>query len=224
MAKVTANDFDFFARLDCLYCAMALSATAPVSIQVDQSKGLVSAFSHVFYDCIEDEDLALRTMRRRFAKEADIRKHYKIHKRVLEHFYDLEDIMNHGTRSAITRKTDDLIRSLREYSNLVSRHKLILNNFSFLFYPVYDLGDIFCIEGDTKQYNRFFNKSQTCDEMVSELTLLRKSSGRCAIGKSHLQSFKFSNGEDQGEGIIDNSLRSRLELNKELLERAGFIV
>ncbi len=221
MVKKLDLDVEFFFRLSCLYDAMTLSATAPVVVPTD----LNEPFSHIFYDCSENENKALETMRERIKLASnDIANHFNLHQRALERFYDIEDGINHRNRKEIVFASYSLVSNVSSYSYLVKVHKERLGNKAFLEYPYCVRGHYFHVKGLNFILEKSFNVEQSFKSAKKALLTLSELTRDFRIGDGRIMQIKISENKDMGEGFADNSFRGRLELNKELLRRVGLIV
>ncbi len=221
-----AGDFNFLAKLSSLYTALTSSACDPVAVP----SGLelverVSVFSRVFYDCADDEDAALETMRERFGVAGeDIRSHFKMHSQARDRFYDIDEAINRNNRTDVVAATTSLIEAVGGYSSLVSQHVARLGDSAFMYYPTCVPGHYFVVPGYRKIVEKSFNPEQSLDGISEELSLLGDLVRGFEAMRGKILAVRLSEGEDSGEGISDTSLRGRLELTKELLKRAGFVV
>lgn len=179
-------------------------------------------FASVFYDCTEPGEVGLGIMRERMKFKGDIQKHLEIHEKILKNFYSLDEALNTNNRMGILETGELVYKNLEEYRKLVKNHTDILQRRAFLSYPTCMPGHYFIPPRGGRLFRELsFNPNKNYEGLFDEIV-----EGLVALddfpenGES-FGDFKLSRG-DCGEGIMDSSLRGRLELTKELLKRVGF--
>lgn len=224
MVKVSPTDFKFLWRLSSLYEALTISAVDPVVLL----KGIGNEPGGMFYDCYEDtcEDTkkAIAVMEQRVARASDdIRQHYQAHQLFLRCFYDIDELMNTQNRKRVGEVTNDLCAHVSDYLSLVEQHELRLEEDSFLYPPTCFPGHYFQIPNSGIRIipQLKFNPARTGFQGEIYLGKIKNLVPDFSKGKGRLPPIKVATQEDSGEGILDTSLRGRIELNKELLIRIG---
>ncbi|MDO8460744.1 MAG: hypothetical protein Q7S74_06555 [Nanoarchaeota archaeon] len=219
-------DFKFFYKLSSLYEALTLSACDPVVVPSGiGSKGL-HVFSHMFYDCMEDEEEGFRIMedRKRIAQE-DIVNHFSFHEYAVKAFYSIDELANVNNREGVVNIARELAIQLEQYSGftgIITEHKTRLEKKAFLNYPVCFRGHYFQVPWYTNLAEKSFNPTISESGVITEAIKTRYLGNQFLTVQGPIPKITISEGKDSGEGLIDTSLRGRLELTKELLRRAGF--
>jgi len=225
MAKITDADFELFFRLASLNQALTLSAVDPVVLDSEDEAARNSAvFRRQFYDTFDDKEGAMETMRIRIERaEQDIRQHFIFHQSAADEFKKIGEGVDARSRLIIYEAVARLSNGILDYKDLVKSHRRRFGEDAFLTYLSCMRGHYFVIKGDNRVLELSFNPRQTCRGLIEEM---------CCIG-SLADSFRFRQGKvpyvkideyETGEGLGDKSLGARLELNKELLKRAGLVV
>ncbi len=213
-------DFEFLWRLSSAYQAATLSAVDPVCVPAQGNDLERSAFSHVFYDCVDD---GMDIMHKRIQiAEQDIRKHFELHKKMLEGFYSIDEAINASNRVRVLYIVkQDLCNRFMDCGRLVDEHRHKLGEESFLNYPCCISGHVFQLKGFREMECKSFNAWQDYRDFTRDVILLRELTFDFAIAKGRIPEYNLSEGKDYSEGLLDSSLRGRFDLNKELLRRAG---
>jgi len=151
-----------------------------------------------------------------------------LHEKILKGFYDIDEGLNTRNRERVADAAQYLTTDVLQYGALVSAHKAwavaISGRVDFLDYPTCVPGHYFILPHCSEVRVKSFNSEQTLEGVGEGFTAIVKLSNDFRIGSAELPDIKISEDKDTGEGIFDTSLRGRLELNKELLRRAGFFV
>ena len=230
MPKLSDKDFALFHKLSSAYHAVSVSATDPVVLKTGLEKEVEEIFGGIFYDCFENENVAINTMRSRInACSQEIASHYAHHKNMLEVFYTIEEYANTNNRDGVFRGAADLCRTLLSYSQIVRLHhqKLKRSHISpFLSYPACPKGHYFHVQGRKAILQNSFNPTRSLEGLMEEIDgIISLLLLELIIESRHqLRGFKLTDLQDTGEGITDSSLRGRLELTKELLLRVGYVI
>ncbi len=221
MAEISEVDSEFLWRLSSLYESLTQSAVDPVVLRTS----LGGAFGAIYYDAHDDDEVAFSIMKSRIElAENDIRKHHKAHKSFLECFYDIDECINTSNRERIGDSANKLCDLVLGYLNLVEQHELKLREESFLHPPTCLPGHYFQILGSVmgRALELEFNPQRTKVVAEAYLNEIKGSIVDFVINHNGIYPTKIESQIDTGEGITDNSLRGRIELNKELLSRIGF--
>jgi len=225
MVEVSDVDFELFFRLSSLYEALAISATDPVVLKAGLGDCLEDA-PGMFYDCYGDTEGANTIMGRRIEiASEDIRQHYKAHKSFLENFYSIDESINTGNRGRATDATLSLCDNVLNYLPIMRAHELRFLEDSFLHAPMCPPGHYFQIpdSGRLEIPQLDFNYPAQTDYVAGVyLNIIKKLAPVFRINPDNMPYVRVATQPDSGEGIIDTSLRGRLELNKELLRRVDF--
>ena len=233
MEKISKIDFKFLRNLSSLYQALTTSAVDPVVItdRVETGNRGRNLEFRMYYDAYGDGgnadlEMAEEIMRRRIRIAGeDIKQHHIYHSEFLRLFYDIDERINSQNRKEIAQLSQDLFCKTKDYiDNVVESHTQMLQEDSFL-YPPYCLSQYaFHIPKCRIIANLIFNPKQTISNAKEDLDITMKLSERFAQKDNKIPINKVATQEDLGEGIMDASLRGRVELNKELLERLGFYI
>jgi hypothetical protein len=216
------EEFVMFHKLASIYDALVLSAVDPVVVEdINEEDGEIQKSPKMYYDCTEDEEFGLNIMRNRIVSARnDITKHYQKHKRAAEIFYNLQETMNVRNKEKFIENCTELNDTLKGLAELIKAHQTKLEENSFLNYPYTISGRYFHIIQGNRMCELCFNSQTNYLGMEIESKIFLE----------HIEDFKnvFTQmpcadflPKDSGEGLIDSSLRARLELNKQLLEGAG---
>jgi len=228
MIKLEQGDYEFFHKLASTNNALTLSVSDPIVITeyIPFQNQLIGR--DIFYDCYEDEDeeKAEGIMRRRLetARE-DIDAHIRLHKRMLDIFYSIDESMNARNRGKVAGLATNLCDELINYSGLVEKHIARLGGLAFLNYPYAQGGRFFTSARMGNEGGRSilaylsFNSNKTKDGLAEEVQNLREIAPEFNIRSDPIQRIQLGD-HDTGEGTMDTSYRGRLELTKELLKRA----
>lgn len=221
MERVTETDFKFLWRLSSLYEALIHSAVDPVVLDKSEMK----EFGGIYYDAYNNQTKAIKIMKNRmlFGRN-DIIDHRKFHESFLNKFYDIDEFINTNNRTKVGDVVDLLCNDVSDYLSFVYQHHLILSNDYFLYYPSCPTGHYFQIpKSDIKIIPQLeFNPKKTKKGGGIYLAKIKRVIPNFKLGKDKIPSMRVASQEDSGDGIIDNSLRGRIELNNELLRRVGF--
>jgi len=211
-------------KLSSAYEACTLSAHDPVSVSSDINASIGRhTFSHVFYDYTDPGKNGIGIMNQRIREgSSDIQTHLRIHDTLLNNFYSIDEGLKTNNRVKIVEAGTLVFENLKNYGRLVGEHSKRFGERAFLYYPTCLPGHIFFPPGTGVIRGKVFNLEQDAEGLEREikrgLTLLANFP---PCGKE-LEEIRMYEGHDSGNGILDTSLRGRLELTKLLLERAGF--
>ena len=111
---ITDEDKDFFCRIVPIYGSSVNTAVDPIVLEHGE-----------YYDGHEDQEVATDIMARRIRTcGKDIRDHLRIHEKIANAFYDLEEKgLNVRNRGNIFVASLEIISLLKWQSELVKRHK-----------------------------------------------------------------------------------------------------
>ena len=222
---VIKDNFDAFWKLSSVYHALTNSVCSPVIVpsELYEGEGRTHAFSHVFWDCAEDEDDAKGLMVARLGRgREDIDIIIKTHESLSDEFYNIFESLNTNNRTLVIRAVANIGQLLKDYGELVKKHNTRLGENSFLEYPTCIEGHMFLLRGYRKARECFFNNEQDYNGLQIEIETMNNVLRLLASSDEELPRenlLRLMNTEDTGEGIMDTSLRGRIELTKELLKR-----
>ena len=233
---ISELDYLFFHKIASFYHALTISATDPVAVpsdlaqeqEIDDSR--IGAFSHQFYDTLDDEAEGLRIMQARIRfVGADIQRHNRLHQKMLYQVGILEEAINTNNRDVVARGVESLLGGVSALSLLVANHKGRAFDLhkrgdpsaDFLHYPTCVSGHYFYLKEAPYLLECAFNPLQTPSGTAEEVSALKQMLPDFLIGNYPTTSIRLSDTEDLGEGVFDTSYRGRLALNVELLRRAG---
>lgn len=217
------TEIEALLKLSSVYEACTLSACDPISVPTDiQNSAGKHTFSHMFYDCTDPEERGMRIMNQRINEGDDIQAHLGIHDDLLGNFYSVDEALKTDDRAGLVKAGRLVFKNLEKYGKLVGEHSNRLGERAFLSYPVCLPGHIFAPVNTGVTTEKVFNPEQDAEGLRRDIT-----SGLTALENLTLHGGVFAeigmyDGYDSGKGIFETSLRSRLELTKLLLERAGF--
>ena len=218
-------DYEFFWRLSSLYEALTMSAVDSVvvpSSYFDKDNKRKGIFSYVYYDAADDEDVALRIMeKRKFTAFNVVRENALFHVHALKYFYDIEERANVHNRRSVANVTQNLCVGFGRYINFVKEHRSVMGNKAFLNYPTCISGHYFQVAWHDGIREKEFNAEQSWRMGLSDCIRIRETADYFARQNGKIPPVQISERRDEGEGITDNSLRARVELNKQLVKRAG---
>jgi len=223
MAEISENDFNVLWRISSLYEALTLSALDPIVLHhgledENEPEGM-------YYDCYENETKALTIMRKRISNASnDLKRHQEIHKACLNYFYTIDESINTSNRQIVSNAANNLCEQVLEYLTLVQEHQIIQKGESFLYYPSCPAGHYFYIPNSDMRitHQLRFNPLRSMKGAEKDIRKIKDGIQDFSLNTKRVHPMKISSQSDSGEGIIDTSLRARIELNQELLKRAGF--
>lgn len=217
--------FDAFWKLASAYQAAIHSSCSPVVVPSDlySGSGKAHAFSHMFWDCTLDENEGRQMMIERIRRaQEDIDRHLAIHQSLSQEFYNVNESVNNRSRPLLIRAVNNLKKLFSEYASLVLEHERKLGENSFLEYPTcledYP-GHWFLMEGYDRARRCSFNPEQNYRGLEREIASLDNAARFLVVSGEELPRKSPVEMGDSGEGIMDTSLRGRLELTIELLRR-----
>lgn len=221
MERVTKTDFKFLWGLSSLYEALTHSAVDSVVLY----KPEMGELGGIYYDAYDNQTKAIEIMKNRilFGKN-DIMNNQKFHESFLNKFYDIDEFINTNNRTKVGDVADLLCNDVNDYLNFVYQHHLILGNNYFLHYPSCPPGHYFQIPNSGIRIipKLEFNPKKTKKGGEIYLAKIKRVIPDFKLGKNKIPLMKVATQEDTGEGIMDSSLRGRIELNNELIRRVGF--
>lgn len=221
MEIVSKTDFKFLWKLSSLYEALTHSAVDPIVL----NKSEIKDFGGIYYDACDDQTKAIKIMKNRILSgKLDIMCHQKFHELFLNSFYDIDESINTNKRTKVANIASLLCVNVITYLEFVEQNHLRLGNDYFLYYPSCPPGDYFQIPNLSNRIipQLEFNPSKTKKGGRIDLTKINMIISDFKLGKDKIPSVRVASQEDTGEGIMDSSLRGRIELNNELLRRVSF--
>lgn len=222
LKELSNTDYELFFKLSSIYHALILSSVDPVVVPFSpEREDNVGIFTHVFWDAHEDKSYAVKIINDRIKKYPKlIKSHHKYYESMRDSFYLIQEFIPENDRKLIAKNSRTLIDSLKNYRNLVENHQDTAR--PFLHYPTCLRGHYFLIDGDDRIKENSFNPHQTKLGLEKEIRYIYRLLSFFPTISDNISHVKLSHEFDSGTGFSDTSLRGRVELNKELLKRAGF--
>lgn len=215
------DDFNMFWKISSAYHAATFSAVSPI---VFPSEIPSRRFGRQFYDTFDDEDKMPEKMRERIELGSrDIEFHLQLHQLMCNEFYSIDEAINSKNRQKIAEHSANLLGVFTKYSKLVRTHKSRLEREAFLEYPTCIPGHLFMVCGYNKIRENRFNPKGTSNGMKREIEKSARIIESFSTGYEVIPEMKLT-GTDMGEGISDGSLRGNIDLTKELLKRADYVL
>jgi len=181
------------------------------------------AINGVFYDACEDEEEAKHTMFLRINNFGrDLGGHIQIYKRLRDKFYDVGESMNINHRGRLAVAIQDIAKLTLACGNLVERHlKKKLETECFLEYPFSKLTTYTAVNGFPGHAESSFNLERNLGGLISDSLLLGEFAKKVVDGKTPFPRNDYAWTRDSAEGLIQETLRARVDLTEEMLKRAG---
>ena len=218
MPEISDNDFEYLFKIASAYHSLVGSAVNPIAI----SSGIENQrFSKIYYDC-EDRGRGIMKKRLELA-EQDIVEYHAAHKILIKDFYDIDEAINRNNRKDIDFCVDKAFEGIIVLAETTRDHRERLKDKAFLDYPYCIPEHYFHIARNPKISTLEFNETRDFEGIGLEYDLIKELKTDFLIGKDNLSGARIFP-RDSGEGIIESTLRARVELNKLLLERVGLTI
>lgn len=208
-------------QLASAYQALTTTVTDPVVMPTDfyQNKGsnVPKAFAKIYWDCHDDETLALTVMKERIRNAyQDIEMTLQVHLNALENFSRMQEAFKQNDRRTIINTANKILPQMRIYGELVEQHQKQRDANAFLSYPATVPGHIFYRKNTSAFYSLIWNQSGTKEENERAIHTLESLLPSFEKGTSNLSDVSLSHIPKE------NLLATNLHTAFLLLERAGF--
>ena len=218
-------DARYLSHMFCLYDALSISATDPVTINypLDNPK----RESRMFYDAYGRGDneyhQGKEIMNQRIKNApADIRSHATYHNVFLGCFKEIDTSIIVQDRKAVDEISQKLCTLVGEYAiNIVKNHRSHLKRGAFIDYPSFKRNYPFKLRNENFYEYAECNQKNSYDDFMNYITFLRTVSNRVATENGPMPFTSVATQLDDPQSLI-GSLNSRIRCNKELLSRIGF--
>ncbi len=136
-------------RLASLEQALITAVTAPVVLRSEgHSPGKIGPFSHLFYDCADNEQQAVDIMFGRInSASQNIQEHMIFFGQFIDGLARIQKAFNRNDRRRVSEEGSALVSQLRAYITLVDSHKKRLDWRAFLVQPTCLSGHYFLLPG-----------------------------------------------------------------------------
>ncbi|MDP3882179.1 MAG: hypothetical protein Q8Q31_04865 [Nanoarchaeota archaeon] len=236
VAEVSNLDYLFFLHLSSAYEALRSSATDPVVLRTfeELSAGLApaiselvpnitrnvkSAFSHIYWDCHDNEEYAERIMKLRIKNnKADLIHHDRFHNSFLESFQRIREKIRENNRENTSLLAQSLCASLLTYGEFIKEHQVCSSPEAFLLYPSCVPGHVFYMKGANELHQKSFNPECSLDGYINSVQTLSATSSAFRQSQGYFSSAELFEGRDDDYA---GPLQEQIRTNRLLLSRAG---
>lgn len=228
MADLHEDYYTFLNKIVSSYHAISLSVTSPVIVpfevreEVRLPNDKLSVFSQVFYD-VENEDENMKIMERRIERGGEyIRQHIGSHEQMKKCFNRISLDILMGNRKKLFKDVGLLTMEMFGYGELVESHNDFFKGESFLYYPTCLEGHFFYMPGFRLLESCIFNPTQTHESFIEDVESLNFLVKEIAFDRNHFPELEIPELKEGEGSMIESSLVGKLNLTKELLNRAGY--
>jgi len=222
--EVTKEDYGFLLKLMSVQHALVSSSADPVVLRkVSEGANFqMNTFGGIFYDCSENEEIALATMRKRIEEAGqDIRAHFDFHRKSLDNFLEMDGALIANDREIFAENCEIMCNRLLGYLNLVKKHQARLGEGSFLEYPSCPSGHYFHVLNGPFVAMCYFNRQLTSFGAEMGINSIRGEILDFKIRQEKLPYIHLPLNEQQGAGLLLEDFKKNLVWNKQLLEGLG---
>lgn len=227
MEDLHDDDYLFLNKLVSVHHAISLSVTSPVVIpskyfnNIESICDRINPFSHVLYNS-ENEDENLEIMQRRIENNGEcIKQHILSHEQMRKYFNRINLDVLRGNRKKLFKDVGLLTIELFGYGELVESHNDCFKDESFLHYPTCLEGHFFYTPGSRLIEKCIFNSVQTHESFIEDVESLNILAEKITFDENYFPELEISELKEGGS-MIEPSLLRKLNLTKELLNRAGY--
>ena len=205
--------------------ALITAVTAPVVLP---SKGYgpcrIEPFSHIFYDCVDNEQQAVEIMLGRMNSAShNIQEHMTLFGQFVDSLARVRKAFNQSNRRQVSEEGFNLASQLHAYTILVDRHQRKLGWRGFLIQPTCPSGHYFLLPGEKRIVPVLhFNPEQTTNGAQQDTEKLEDALNDCGEHYGPLPAL------DDGpaynlfrQGPEMTSLKHYYQITKGLLARIG---
>jgi len=222
--EVTKEDYRFLLGIMSVQYSLVSSSADPVVLRKVKEGADFEMSSHggMFYDCSENEEIALATMERRIkAAEQDIRVHFDFHRKSLDNFLEMDGALIADDRGIFAENCEIMCNRFLRYLELVKGHQGRLGKESFLEYPSCPSGHYFHVLNGPFVSMCYFNRQMTPFGAENGIRILQRQIVDFKIRQEKLPYIHLPLHEQQGSGLLLPDFKKNLVWNKQLLERLG---
>lgn len=216
-----SDDYDALWLLASAYQAWTTTATDPVVLAIDfyaqKDLNTKEVFSHIYYDCHNDEAFAHTVMQERIHNASqDILKHLNAHTDAWQNFAAMQTALHKNDRTAVVTTAQNICSLTRSYTGIVKHHQQQRDADAFLTYPAAISGHLFYRRGAPEMRGLQWNPQRTYGGNAKSLAVLERLLPFFEHTTTDISDVSLSH-------IPNNDLfRQHLRTAFMLLERAGF--